>query len=371
MGHLSHPLEHAGQGCVLAELCLAEGIEHERGQATKGDDHIQLHVCGKAKTIGGIPAEHHRQVHADDGKGGADMGIAQLYEQVVQVGLVGAEGRLAPQDTCAHHPERVKDGHAQYGKGEGHKPHSFGHCRRAGFSTQAGGDEHGEDNAQRKRAGIADEHLGRLAIHVMKEERKQRGHHNGGERDHTFVAQMVEHHAEKGTAHNAVARGIAVHAIDEVNRIDDAHTGEHRQWNGHIRRHCVKAPQTMEVADADARGHDKVEHKNDLYDEPYLGGKGYHVVHETNNQDYDDAGKDGEKVIEVAEEIEAHHTRKDAEHHRQSAKYGDWHTLELACVGIVHNVLYLGHLEDIGKDPGGAKKGDKRGEDNLLHNIEL
>ena len=370
MGHLPHTLQQAGQGCVLAELCLAEGIEHERGQTTKDDDHIQLHICGKAETIGRIPAEHHRKVHADDGKGGADMGIAQLYEQVMKVGLVGAEGGLSPQDTCAHHPKRVKDRHAQHGKGEGHKSQSFGHCRCAGIIAQAGGDEHGKDYAQRERTGIAYEHLGRLAKHVMKEEREQGGSHNGGERDHTFVAQMVKHDAEKGTAHNAVTRGIPVHAIDEIDRIDNAHTSEHRQRNGQIHGDCVKPPQTMKVADVDTRGHDKVEHKNDFYDEPYLGGKGYHVVHQTDYQDDDDGGEDGKKVIEIAEKIETHHASKDAEHHRQSAKYGDWHTLELAGVGVVHNVLYLGHLEDIGEYPGGTKKRDKRGEDNLLHNIE-
>ena len=360
VGHLSYPLQHSIQGCILPYLALDEGIEHERKQSAKGDDHIQLRIYGKAQTVGRIPAEHHKKVHGDDGKGGADMGIAQLYKQVVKMGLVRTEGRLAPKDAGAHHPERVKDGYTKDGKGKGHNAHSLRYARRAGRGAEAGGDEHGEDYAQRKRAGIADEHLGRLAVHVVQEERNQGGRHHGGERDHASVAQQIEHKAEKDTADYAVAGRVTVHAVYEVDRIDDAHTGEHGKRDGNIRGDDPQTPQAVEVADADVGGHDKVEHKDDLYDKPYLGGKRYHVVHQTHYQDDDDAGEDGEKVEEVAEEVETHHSREDAEHDRQSAEHGNGHTLELARVGVVHDVLYLGHLKDIGENPGGAEKRNKR-----------
>ena len=94
MGTGAHTAEQTVQRGVLPYLPLHERVHYECDETAKGDDHIQLHVRGETAAVGGEPAEHRQEVKADYGKCRTYVGEAQLYEQVVQVGLSGLKGDL-------------------------------------------------------------------------------------------------------------------------------------------------------------------------------------------------------------------------------------------------------------------------------------
>ena len=65
------------------------------------------------------PAEYDQEDQGEYGEGSHDVGASQLDEDVMQMGFVGFEGRLAFQDAGKHHAEGVEYGHGEYGEGEG------------------------------------------------------------------------------------------------------------------------------------------------------------------------------------------------------------------------------------------------------------
>ena len=196
----------AVEGTLGLDLSLHDGIEAEGDEETKEHHEVELEVDGGATAVGDEPTEHDEEVGGDDGQGGAYVGVAELYIEVVEVGLVGVEGGLATDHAGTHHAQGVEDGDAQHSKGEGDEAEGALMCddiaRRGG---EQGGDEHGEDDAEREGAGIADEHLGVLAKDVVKEEGEQRGGYHGGKDDHLDIAQGMEHETEEETADDAVA----------------------------------------------------------------------------------------------------------------------------------------------------------------------
>ncbi len=351
MGTGAHAVEQAVQRGVLPYLPLHEGVHYERDETAKGDDHIQLRIRGEPAAVGGEPAEHRQEVKADYGKCRTYVGEAQLYEQVVQVGLVRTERRPAADYAGTHHTERVEHGDAEHGKREGHKAGTVRERALPGRKGQEHDDKCGEDYAQRERAGVADEHLSLPAEHVVQEEGHEGGGHHGGEGGHADIAPNMEHYAEDQAAGDAVARGVAVNAVDEVDGVDDAHAGEHRERDGNGRGDELKTPQPVEVVELVAGVINKVQRQDYLRGETHHGRKGNHIVHEAHYHHDDYGGKHGEHEREVAGHAEGHQAGEHAEHHAQPPEDGDRNALELAGVGVVHYVLLHGDTEKMGMDP--------------------
>ena len=365
MGGGAYLAEAMIEGGALAYLGLHEAVEDERDEEAHQHHDIELNVHRSAEAVGYVPAEHHEEVGTDDGERGADMREAQLDVEVVEVGLVGVERGLALEQAGTHHAKRVEDGDAQHGEREGDKTEAAidrKGCRRRGEQRD---DEYGEDDAQRERAGIADEHLGLLAEHVVEEEREQRGGNDCGKNDHLEIAQMIEDKAEQSAADDAVARGVAVDTVDEVDGIDDAYAGEDRQGNGDRGGDGIKAPEAVEVIELVARGADEVEHQQYLDNEPHLGRQRDDVVHEAHDEDDEDAGEDGEQVEVAAKQAVAHDAREHTEDDGKSAHDGNGNTLQLAGIGVVDDVLALGYLEHIRVDPACAVERDERRDQDL------
>ena len=365
MGGGAYLAEGMIEGGALAYLGLHEAVEDERDEEAHQHHDIELNVHRSAEAVGYVPAEHHEEVGTDDGERGADMREAQLDVEVVEVGLVGVERGLALEQAGTHHAKRVEDGDAQHGEREGDKTEAAidrKGCRRRGEQRD---DEYGEDDAQRERAGIADEHLGLLAEHVVEEEREQRGGNDCGKNDHLEIAQMIEDKAEQSAADDAVARGVAVDTVDEVDGIDDAYAGEDRQGNGDWGGDGIKPPEAVEVIELVTRGADEVEHQQYLHNEPHLGRQRDDVVHEAHDEDDEDAGEDGEQVEVAAKQAVAHDAREHAEDDGKTAHDGNGDTLQLAGIGVVDDVLALGYLEHIRVDPACAVERDERRDQDL------
>ena len=279
------------------------------------------------------------------------MGVAQLDEEVVQVGLVGTEGGLAPYDAGTHHAEGVEDGDAQYGKGEGYESEVGTYSLFDGLEEH-GDDEIGEDDAQGQGAGVADEHLGAFAEHVVQEEGQQGYGNDGGQCQHVEVAYGVEHRSEEDGTYDAIAGGVAIDAVDEVDGIDDTYCGKDGEGHRQVAGYLIQAPQAMEVVELIAGGVDEEQYQDDFYDETHARRQGDGVVEKADDMDDDDGCEHGKEGVVLAEEADGHHPCHDSKDYGESAQHGDGHALQFTCIGTVHNLLFHCHLEDIRMYPG-------------------
>ena len=83
------------------------------------------------------------------------------------------EGTDAFHDASCHHTQRVEDGHTEHREAQTHHRHvgiviSYDAAMR--YKVHA---KHGHDDAHHHSSAIADEHLRRLAEHVVQEEGHQ------------------------------------------------------------------------------------------------------------------------------------------------------------------------------------------------------
>lgn len=88
-------------------------------------------------------------------------------------------------------------------------------------------------------------------------------------------------------------------------------------------------------------------------------------VYKPNDQNEDDCREYGEYAVEIAEQIRTHDSRQDTEHHRETTQNGYGNALELACVGIIDDILYFGYFQDIGIYPASTEQGDQSGHKDL------
>ena len=89
---------------------------------------------------------------------------------------------------------------------------------------------------------VPDEHLGPLPVHVMKKERNKRTRADRSENGHATVARKVEQCPEQHARKNAVTRRKPVHAVDQVDGVDDPHGRDDGQRNGYPSGNSADAP---------------------------------------------------------------------------------------------------------------------------------
>lgn len=193
------------------------------------------------------------------------MRAAQTDEHVVQVRLVGMERRLVLQDAGNHYAKRIENRDSQNSQHKGNQPDILWIVNLA-ISTvrQRPHDEDRDDNSHDQRAAVTDEHLRGLAEQVVKKEGDKRSGSHHGQHGHHAVADIPEHHPEKEARQNTVARREAVHAVDQIDAVDNAHGRHDRQRHGYVLRDLVNAPQPVEVIQAVAADIDQQQHRKDL-----------------------------------------------------------------------------------------------------------
>ena len=94
-------------------------VEPRRNQRRGGHDDDRLRVGREPCVVGEGPHADDQRVEREHADGGDDVGEAQVDEHVVEVGLVGVEGRLVVQHAREHDAHRVEDGDRQHGQREG------------------------------------------------------------------------------------------------------------------------------------------------------------------------------------------------------------------------------------------------------------
>ena len=297
------------------------------------------------------------------------MGIAHRDEQMVQVGLVGMEGRGAAQDAHAHDTHGVEHGNGHDGQGEGYQAEAPRVVVDAvGLALEDVEHEDAHNNADDEGAAIADKHLTGATKDIVEEEGQQRGHTYGGEHDHVDIASQVEEETEDAAGHDTVATAVAIDTVDEVDGIDDPDHGEDGEGYAEVGGQVVDAPQTMKVIDAIATGGDEHEHQEDLDKETRAGGELDDIIDGAHIQHHQHGEHDGEQSAAVVKHAADAQGYQDAKHDCNTTQYRDGNTLQLAGIGIVNYVFQQGYAQHLGIDPNGGKQRYHKGYENVKNN---
>ena len=193
------------------------------------------------------------------------MRATQTDEHVMQVRLVRMERRLVLQNAGNHYAKRIENRDSQKSQHKGNQPDILWIVNLA-ISTvrQSPHDEDRDDDSHDQRTAVTDEHLRGLTEQVVKEEGDKRSGSHYGQHGHYPVADIPEHHSEKEARQDAVARREAVHAVDQIDAVDDAHGRHDRQRHGYVLRDLVNAPQPVEVIQTVAADINQQQHRKDL-----------------------------------------------------------------------------------------------------------
>ena len=103
-------------------------------------------------------------------------------------------------------------------------------------------DENRHDDAHHQRAAVADEHLRCFSEDVVEKERDQRPDRHHGQKRHFHIARQIEQRAEHHAGQDAEPRRESVHAVDQVDGVDDPHGRDDGQRNGYPSRDSADAP---------------------------------------------------------------------------------------------------------------------------------
>lgn len=213
----------------------------EGGHAQVKDHHHEAH--------GVVAAGHHDARHGEHGADGvyrqhdAALVKARLHQAVVDVALVGlADGNvLAP--AADDRRKRVQHGNAR-------DDHRHGHRRQRGHPHDAHQRHDAQQKAQRQRAAIAHEQLGRVEVEPQKRQAHRHAHDGHKRRGGNPVHQRQ--HEVRAERDGADARGQAVQAVDEVDDVGKRHQPEHRQRPGEY----AQVHEARNARQADLRQHD-------------------------------------------------------------------------------------------------------------------
>ena len=295
------------------------------------------------------PQQHDQRVARQHEKGRDDVRVAHLDEEVVEVRLVGMERRLSAQHAHAHDAHRVEHGNRKHGQRESHDREAAGVEQLSDLRRLHGPhDEHRHHHAHDERAAVADIHFRPEAedvVHEEGDERADRGERQHAERQAAAAAQ--EHGAEYEAGHDAEARREAVHTVDQVQGIDDAHACEDRERHRDRAGQAPHAPQTVEVVQTVVAREDQQAHGEDLRHETRGGTQVQNVVHRTRIEHDHHGGNHHEERRAVAHHIENGRAEDNAEEDQHTAQNRHGLLLELAGIGLVHDLLELGDPHDV------------------------
>ena len=344
-------------GVLLATLRhpVVESEEQEEGQA---DHHEELRAQAGAQAVADPPAGDDHQVHQMDGQGRDRVAEAGVGEEVVQVRPVGAEGREALGHPPAHHAQAIhdrlcEDGHYQRDEADARVEDAEVGGERRG--AQDLDDEAGQERAHHQGAAVAEIDVRFLAEDVVQQEGD--GGRGADERQHGPApgAAGGEDREEEAAGEHAETAAEAVHPVDEVDGVDDAHDGDHRQRVGDHIRDAVDTEQPVEVLDDESVA-DEQDAQEDLHGEADLRRERDGIVDEADVEHQDGGQQRRQDVGALREAAGEKHRGQDAEADDDAAHHGDGRLLELARIGIVRDVLLLGKLEDEGVRPKGDAK---------------
>lgn len=358
---VTDPMKQADELGLVADVPLHKVIKSERYQDAQHQHDIQLYVDRTAHHVADPPAQHHKEVQRHDRKRRRGMRAAQADEHVVQVRLVGMERRLALQNARRHHSQRIENRDRQHRQRKGNQP-DIGRIIHLAQRTVLQNPHHEDrhDDSHDQRSAVTDEHLRGLAEQVVEEEGDERtgGHH--GQHGHHPVADIPEHHPEKEARQNAVARRESVHAVNQVDGVDDAHGRKDRQRNGCPARNLVDTPQSVEIVQAVVSDEDQQQHRTDLDQEAKPRRKIQNIVQRSGVEHDHHRHDDDEQLGTVTADAGNPQPDNRSEEDGDTAQHGRGFALQLARVGIVDNVLVEGNLYEARMDPADAQQRNQK-----------
>lgn len=272
MRAVADPMQQMQKTGFATDLPLHEVIETECDQQAEGQNNVKLRIDRTTGLVADPSAQDHEGIEHQDCKRRGGMGASQADEHVVQVRLVGMEWGLAFQDAGRHHTQRIEDRNRQHSQRKGHKPQILlGMHHVLSVVLQQPHDEYRHDDAHHERTAVSDKHLRCLAEDIVKEKRNERSCGYGCQNGHDRIVGQPEHHPELDARHDAVTRRKSVHAVDQVDGIDDAHGGKDRQRDGDFTGNLTESPQSVEIIQCVASNEDQQQDGANLHQKRRAG----------------------------------------------------------------------------------------------------
>lgn len=346
---------------LVPKMPLHEVIKSERDQDAQYQHDIQLYVDRAARHVADPPAQHHKEVQNHDRKRRRGMRTAQADEHVVQMRLVRMERGLALQNARRHHTERIENRDRQHGQRKGNQSDIL---RIVGFAqrsvTKDPDHENRHDNSHDQRSAVTDEHLRTLPENVVEEERNQRSRRHNGQHDHHPIPYVPEHYTEEQARQNAVTRRKAVHPVDQVDGVDDAHCRKDRQRDGNPLRDLVKPPQSVEVVQGISADEDQQQDRADFDQKPQPRREIQDVVQRTGIEHDHHRHDDDEQLGAVTRDTGNAQPDDRAEKDGNAPQHGNRPALQLARIGVVDDVLVEGNPYETRMDPAYAQQRNQK-----------
>lgn len=367
MRAVADPMQQMQKTGFATDLPLHEIIETECDQQAEGQNNVKLRIDRTTGLVADPSAQDHEGIEHQDCKRRGGMGASQADEHVVQVRLVGMKRGLALQDAGRHHTQRIEDRNRQHRQRKGHKPQILlGMHHVLGVVLQQPHDEYRHDDAHHERTAVPDEHLRCLAKDIVKEKRNERSCGYGCQNGHDRIVGQPEHHPELDARHDAVTRRKSVHAVDQVDGIDDAHGGKDRQRDGDFTGNLTESPQSVEIIQCVASDEDQQQDGANLHQKAQRRGEVEDVIERPGIEHDHHGDHHDEQIRTVAGNTGAPQSDHRSEKHGDTAKNGDRLALEFPGIGIIHDVFVKGNGDQSRMDPANAQNRNQRG-DKIQH----
>ena len=367
MRAVADPTEQADEFRLVADVPLHEIVEPHGNQKRHQDHHVQLHVNRASGQIAEPSTQDDKQIEQQNGQSRGGMRAPQTDKHVVQVRFVRMERRFVLQDARRHHAKRIEDRYCQDSQHEGDQPDIL---RIVDFAESAvrqrPHDEHRNDNTHDERSAIPDEHLRTLAEEIVEKERNQRPRRHHGQHGHHPISDTPEHPAEEETRQDAIARRKAIHAVDQIDAVDNSHGSHNRQRYGQILGDPMNSPQPVEVIQTVPADVDQQQHRENLDQETQPRQEIENIIQRTDVEHDHHRHDDDKQFGAVADQTGTPQSDDRAEKDGDTSQYGDRFALQFPRIGIIDDILVQSDPHQTRMNPANTQQGDQKGS-NVQH----
>ena len=364
---IADPTEQADEFRLVANVPLHEVVEPHGNQKRRQDHHVQLHVNRASGQVAEPSTQDDKQIEQQNGQRRGGMRATQADEHMMQMRLVGMERRFVLQDARRHHAKRIEDRYRQDSQHEGNQPDIL---RIVDFAEsavrQSPHDEHRNHNTHDERSAIPDEHLRTLAEEIVKKERNQRPCRHHGQHGHHPISDTPEHPAEEETRQDAIARRKAIHAVDQIDAVDNSNGSHNRQRHGQILWDLMNTPQPVEVIQTVPSDVDQQQHRENLNQETQPRREIENIIQRAGIEHDHHRHNDDEQLRAVADQAGTPQSDDRAEKDGDTSQYGDRFALQFPRIGIIDDILVQSDPHQTRMNPANTQQGDQKGS-NVQH----
>lgn len=364
---VADPTEQADEFRLVTDVPLHEIVEPHGNQKRRQDHHVQLHINRASGQVAEPSTQDDKQIEQQNGQRRGGMRAPQADEHMMQVRLVGMERGFVLQDARRHHAKRIEDRYSQDSQHEGNQPDIL---RIVDFAESAvrqrPHDEHRNDNTHDERSAIPDEHLRTLAEEIVEKERNQRPRRHHGQHGHHPISDTPEHPAEEETRQDAIARRKAIHAVDQIDAVDNSNGSHDRQRHGQILWDLMNTPQPVKVIQTVPSDVDQQQHRENLNQETQPRRKIENIIQRAGIEHDHHRHNDDEQFRAVADQAGTPQSDDRAEKDSDTSQYGDRFALQFPRIGIIDDIFVQSDPHQTRMNPANTQQGDQKGS-NVQH----